>query len=45
MERKLIQLLDKNLECMDYKVKDDKVVILAKSMQKEGKCIKTHRLV
>lgn len=38
MEQKFIKLLDKNLKCIDYKLKDDKIVIIAKSIKEDVKC-------
>lgn len=38
MEQRFIKLLDENLECIDYKLKDDKIIFLAKSMRKSVCC-------
>ena len=38
MEQAFIKLLDKNLVCTDYKIEDDKFVLIAKLDVKEVKC-------
>ena len=38
MEQTFIKLLDKNLVCTNYKIRDDKVVLTAESDVKEVKC-------
>lgn len=38
MEQKFIKLLDENLECTDYKLKDDKIILFAKSVRKNVCC-------
>ena len=34
MEQAFVKLLDENLECIDYKLKNDKIILLAKSSKK-----------
>ena len=34
MEQAFVKLLDENLECIDYKLKNDKIILLAKSAKK-----------
>ena len=38
MEQTFIKLLDENLECVDCRVKDTKIIITAKSIRKEVVC-------
>lgn len=38
MEQAFIKLLDKNLLCTDYKIRNDKVVLIAESDAKDVKC-------
>ena len=38
MEQTFIKLLDKNLECINCRVKDTKIIITAKSIRKEVVC-------
>lgn len=38
MEQAFVKLLDKNLECIDYKLKNDKIILLAKSAKKNVRC-------
>ena len=38
MEQIFIKLLDENLECVNYRVKDTKIIITAKSIRKEVVC-------
>ena len=38
MEQAFVKLLDENLECIDYKLKNDKIILLAKSSKKSVCC-------
>ena len=38
MEQAFVKLLDENLECIDYKLKNDKIILLAKSAKKNVRC-------
>ena len=38
MEQAFVKLLDENLECIDYKLKSDKIILLAKSARKSVFC-------
>lgn len=38
MEQKFIKLLNENLECFDYRLKDDKIFFSARSTKKEVCC-------
>ena len=38
MEQAFIKLLDKNLVCADYKIRDDKFILFAESDAREVKC-------
>lgn len=38
VQQTFIKLLDENLECIDYRVKDTKIIITAKTIRKEIEC-------
>ena len=38
MEQAFVKLLDENLECIDYKLKNDKIILVAKSSKKSVCC-------
>lgn len=38
MEQAFVKLLDENLECIDYKLKKDKIILLVKSPKKSVCC-------
>ncbi|MDC7286513.1 ISL3 family transposase, partial [Blautia schinkii] len=38
MEQQLIKLLDKDLECTDFKIKDTQVIMAVRSQKREGIC-------
>ena len=38
MEQAFVKLLDENLECIDYKLKNDTIIFLAKSVRRNVCC-------